>query len=27
MYKKNDEIGKLLLYMYNNPEKFGVVKK
>jgi four helix bundle protein len=27
MYKKNDEIGKLLLYMYNNPEKFGVIKK
>jgi four helix bundle protein len=23
---KNDEIGKLLLYMYNNSEKFGVIK-
>ncbi len=23
---KNDEIGKLLLFMYNNPEKFGVIK-
>lgn len=22
---KNDEVGKLLLYMYNNPEKFGIV--
>lgn len=24
---KNDEVGKLLLYMYNNPQKFGVKLK
>lgn len=24
---RNDEIGKLLLYMYNNPQKFGVKTK
>jgi len=27
MNMKNDEVGKLLLYMYNNPEKFGVIIK
>lgn len=25
LYLKNDEVGKLLLYMYNNPERFGVI--